>query len=410
MEASHRTKGLVRLTMACNERCPFCNVPAEDYPSKPTPEADVEASLQAFVDAGERTLTLSGGEPTLLRTRLIATVERAVALGIEFVELQTNAILLRRDYCQELADAGVTSAFVSLLADNAADHDALAGLDGAFPRCLEGIDNLLAVGISVTLNPVFAARTQAMPPHYVRFVAERFGAIRHISMSAVQPHGRASRGELLPDYAVLGPAIRAARAVAAAHDIELLNPYCGLPLCAGWDDDVAHSVESLDPSTGPGLDNAGNKTFGAPCRRCALRPACGGAWHAYWRLRRGSGLAAPVEATPPWNGSDASQGPTRWGHALGDDATDLVLHWKPSDRSALEAIRAFLLEQSQRPPRERVQVALGVDVSDRSEAQVLTLVQLANAVGVNRIGLVGGHGALAAKLTRLGGVPVEAVP
>ena len=29
-EQSHRTKGLLRLTMACNEQCPFCNVPAED--------------------------------------------------------------------------------------------------------------------------------------------------------------------------------------------------------------------------------------------------------------------------------------------------------------------------------------------------------------------------------------------
>ena len=35
-EDSHRTKGLLRLTMACNERCPFCNVPAEDY-ARPTP-------------------------------------------------------------------------------------------------------------------------------------------------------------------------------------------------------------------------------------------------------------------------------------------------------------------------------------------------------------------------------------
>ena len=36
-EESHLTKGLVRLTMVCNERCPFCNVPAEDFPAAPTP-------------------------------------------------------------------------------------------------------------------------------------------------------------------------------------------------------------------------------------------------------------------------------------------------------------------------------------------------------------------------------------
>ena len=94
MEASHRTKGLVRLTMACNERCPFCNVPAEDFPSRPTPREELEAQLQRFVADGERTITVSGGEPTLLRGRLVELVERARELGIEHVELQTNAILI----------------------------------------------------------------------------------------------------------------------------------------------------------------------------------------------------------------------------------------------------------------------------------------------------------------------------
>ena len=32
-EENHRTKSMIRITMACNERCPFCNVPMEDYNS-----------------------------------------------------------------------------------------------------------------------------------------------------------------------------------------------------------------------------------------------------------------------------------------------------------------------------------------------------------------------------------------
>ena len=44
-EESHRTKGLLRLTMACNERCPFCNVPMEDYPQRHTPEPELRAQI-----------------------------------------------------------------------------------------------------------------------------------------------------------------------------------------------------------------------------------------------------------------------------------------------------------------------------------------------------------------------------
>ncbi|MCP4805165.1 MAG: radical SAM protein [Proteobacteria bacterium] len=381
MEESHRAKGLVRLTMACNERCPFCNVPAEDFPSRPTPDDEIEAQLQEFVAAGEKTLTISGGEPTLLRARLVTLVQRAKELGLVHIEVQTNAVLLTPERAQELAEAGVTSAFVSLLSDVPELHDELAGLAGAFPRCLAGIDALLDAGIAVTLNPVFAAQTQGRVPAYVDFVAERLARVRHISLSAVQPHGRArDHLDLLPDYAVLGPGIRAARQRAEQHGITLLNPYCGLPLCAGWDEDVEHSVEALDAATGPGLDNHGNKSHGAPCRSCAWRPRCGGAWHAYWTHRGGSGLAAPLEKTPPWTGPRLQdQGATRWQRmehrwdALESGVTDIALRWDPADRKTLARARRHLQSHA-------TGITLGVD----GPSDIDTL-RLAEAIGVERV-------------------------
>lgn len=305
-EASHRTKGLLRLTMACNERCPFCNVPAEDYPSLTPPMADTEAELQRFLDDGADTLTISGGEPTLLRKRLIPLVERARAGGIRYVELQTNAVLIDGPYAQALAAAGVTSAFVSFLSHVPELHDTLAGLAGAYPKCLRGIDAMLDAGIRVTLNPVTARITQHLVADYIDFVAERLPRVRFISMSAVQPHGRAREDfSLLPDYAILAESIRKARERAAVHGIEMVNPYCGLPLCVGWDDAIEQSVEAFEARDGgwrttPGLDNIGNKSQGEPCRRCAVRTRCGGAWHAYWDERGGSGIHAPVEIVEPW--------------------------------------------------------------------------------------------------------------
>ena len=76
-EESHATKGLLRLTMACNERCPFCNVPMEDYESLTPDEETTQQELDAFIEAGDQTLTISGGEPTLLRRRLLRLVTRA---------------------------------------------------------------------------------------------------------------------------------------------------------------------------------------------------------------------------------------------------------------------------------------------------------------------------------------------
>ena len=191
-EDSHATKGLIRLTMACNEQCPFCNVPQEDYTPVTEAEAKIIEELDRFIARGDKTITISGGEPTLLRRRLIRTVKRARAGGISFVEVQTNAVLLDSTYASELASAGVTSAFVSLLSHVPQHHDTLAGLEGAFPKCIAGIDALLDAGIRVTLNPVTARITQDVVADFVRFVGERFPRIKSISMSVVQPHGQIS--------------------------------------------------------------------------------------------------------------------------------------------------------------------------------------------------------------------------
>jgi len=333
-EADHQTKGLLRLTMACNERCPFCNVPVESYARPTPPEEDVTRELEAFLRTGESTLTISGGEPTLYRDRLLSVVRRARGAGVPFIELQTNAVLLDADYAAELARAGLSSAFVSLLSHQAPLHDELAGLAGAFERCLGGIDAVLEAGVAVTLNPVIASQTQRSVADYVDFVAERLPGVQAISLSAVQPHGRAAKAvELLPDYSVLKDEVRRARQRAEAHGIKLLNPYCGLPLCIGWDDATDASVEANEALEARGsgrlrkafgLDNRGNKRHGEPCARCALRTRCGGAWHAYWDHRDGAGLEAPLPRLEPWE-PNATEAPGQSIVATRGDVSSEVL-------------------------------------------------------------------------------------
>jgi MoaA/NifB/PqqE/SkfB family radical SAM enzyme len=333
-EQSHRTKGLLRLTMACNERCPFCNVPVEDYPRPTPPPEETAAALDEFVASGERTLVISGGEPTLLRRRLLALIAEARDRGIPLVELQTNAVLIDDDYAQALAQAGLTSAFISLLSHIPEHHDSLAGLEGAFPRCIRGIQALLDVGVRVTLNPVIAHQTQTLVADYIDHVAAELPRVSSISLSAVQPHGRAAKNTaLLPDYGVLAEHVRQARARAEHHGIELINPYCGLPLCVGWESGLQTSVEAIEAASGgwehkPGIDNQGSKRQGLPCRSCALRTRCGGAWHAVWDTRAGAGIAAPLPAVLPWQtGADSAPGQTvvRAPGGLGD-AHFVALH------------------------------------------------------------------------------------
>ncbi len=445
VEQSHRTKGLLRLTMACNERCPFCNVPVEDYPRPTPPEAEVDAELDAFVQSGEQTLTISGGEPTLLRARLLRVIAKARGRGVPFVELQTNAVLIDPPYAQALAQAGLTSAFVSLLSDDPTLHDRLAGLDGAWPRCLAGIDALTAVGVRVTLNPVVAADTQDRLPRYLRFVSERLPGVRSVSLSAVQPHGRAANDPgLLPDYSVLGPGVREARRLSAELGIALLNPYCGLPLCVGWEDDLSHSVEAIEAQSGgwretPGIENQGDKRQGPPCVECALRARCGGAWHAYWEHRGGAGLVAPQRLRGPWvspmgpgerrvaldeRAAPAADGGAyfRW-HTLTDldragverllrapiDGVGLDLSGQPLSAATLGGARRLLSARALRPPQRQTALWLALRPASRLEAS--RAVAIAAAMGVDALSLrvsePGAWAPLAAALSATSGLPVS---
>ena len=303
LENSHQTKGLIRLTMVCNERCSFCNVPVEDYQRPTPPWEEIEQELELFVQTGQQTLTISGGEPTLLRKRLLRLIREAKSRGIPFIELQTNAVLLKKNYVAELVEAGLTSSFISFLSEQADLHDELVKLEGAFDSCVQGIENLIEAGVWVTLNPVLTEQTAGRLLEYIHFVHERFPKIKTISLSVVQPHGRAKKNwQLLPDYQELKELVPKAIALSKEYGIELLNPYCGLPICIGWTAELDKCVETIDhrKTFRPNIQNKGNKSKGPACQWCAFRVGCGGAWHQYWEVRAGSGIQAPFEIVPPW--------------------------------------------------------------------------------------------------------------
>lgn len=431
-EESHATKGLLRLTMACNEKCPFCNVPAEDYSPPTPPMDDVLAELQTFIDRGDQTLTISGGEPTLLRARLLELIAKARAGGIRFVEVQTNAVLIDEGYADALFEAGMTSAFVSLLSHIPEHHDQLAGLSGAFPRCLTGIDALLDAGIRVALNPVTARLTQELVGDYVRFVAHRLPRVRSISMSAVQPHGRAAANlDLMPDYDRLGASIRVARRIADQQGIELLNPYCGLPLCVGWEDGLAQSVEAIEATLEhrpQGVDNQGNKRHEAVCMDCQFRSLCGGAWHAYWDHRGGRGLQPPAllrapweadldastqvihgfEGPPPsaWAAPDDKMAPVRWlwtdaihssdlaairEHRVTHLALRIDLSQPAQSKTAIAAARKLLRGNQLTSPQRQIQLHLESPApqTPMSAQTIDDGIQLARAIGASSLTITG---------------------
>jgi len=138
------------ITYRCNERCEHCYLDHEDCGEMTTEE--IRHLLRELADAAVFFLTLSGGEP-LMRRDCFEIIEDARDIGFN-VKLKTNAVLIREPEARRLRSLGVEQVQISVYSHLPEVHDAITKLPGSLKRTLEGIRQLRAAGMKVTLANV----------------------------------------------------------------------------------------------------------------------------------------------------------------------------------------------------------------------------------------------------------------
>jgi MoaA/NifB/PqqE/SkfB family radical SAM enzyme len=99
-------------------------------------------------EAGIPQLTFTGGEPTL-RKDLVELVRHA---EWHVTRLNTSGINLSAELCKQLEKANLDGVQVTLHSDDHQIHDALVGKLGAWVQTVQGIQNALQAGLSVSVN------------------------------------------------------------------------------------------------------------------------------------------------------------------------------------------------------------------------------------------------------------------
>ena len=287
---------ILRLGLACNEKCIFCNItqrPGEEWKTLSTQEA--KKKIDSFAQEPERELSFTGGEPTI-RKDLFELIGYAKEKGIKRIQIQTNALVITKDYAQQLKKNGLDNAFVALTSNQANVHDKLTGLKGSYKKTLSGIDNLLKADIEVTVNIVVNKLNYQTLPEYIFFINKRFPIIELISIAVLQPHGRAKDNInlLLPKYSEIYPFIKKAIIKAKKLGIKLDNHYCGLPLCFWDENELNLSLEfEENKRIRDSYDNdlhfrikkiIQDKKQGLSCLKCYLRNFCNCIWKDYEKV------------------------------------------------------------------------------------------------------------------------------
>ncbi len=183
----------MRLTRACNNRCAFC---LDDLASEQTmvPEEEVLEQLAGGRARGATRLILSGGEPTIhpLFVRFIRAGRRA---GYAHVQVVTNGRMLAYPrLLRRCIEAGLDEVTFSIHGPDAAMHDELVGVAGAFEQTLTALRQALASGrlvvsVDVCINRINVGR---LPE-----ILERLWAmgVTEFDLLQVIPFGRAYRGD-----------------------------------------------------------------------------------------------------------------------------------------------------------------------------------------------------------------------
>jgi len=310
---------LIRVTAACDANCPFCNWPHERHRDFVSPTVDDLVALgRDFArNASDKELVLSGGEP-LLRQDLEAIVSGLKAAGVATVRMQTNAVALSRDRARSLARAGLDRALISLHSRQAAIHDRLMGHDGAHRAAVAGAQALLEADVALSFNYVLTRVNAEGLAEDLLWLHRRFLGLTHVSLSTVQPHGRAQgRTDLVPRYPEIADRVREALAEADRVGLLVNNPYCGLPICMGWERHVDRCAEASEAGArraggrrAPlGLINRGDKDYVPACAGCADRPRCGGVWKEYLRLYGADDIAPTRRVATAGSGAPAGEVP-----------------------------------------------------------------------------------------------------
>lgn len=192
------------LSNRCNHSCIFCpspNLPADDLGVE-----TVKKLLRWAGRAGATGVYLGGGEPTL-REDLEEVLSFARAEGYKKIRLLTNGMRLAdAEYARSLCLAGANEFEISVKGWDAASHDRLSQMEGAYDCIISAVKNLMPHPVKVILTVLITTENASRLVDVVRAFAHLGVRTFMLWLVSLFDMDKERIGQLLPSLSTLsGP-------------------------------------------------------------------------------------------------------------------------------------------------------------------------------------------------------------
>ena len=182
-------------TNKCNMFCDHCYRESGEAASGELDTAQAKKLIEEVAVSGFKIMIFSGGEP-MTRPDIYELIAHARSMGLRPV-LGSNGSLITPEAAVKLKEAGLAGAGISLDSLDAAKHDALRKLDGAWELAVEGMKNCLAAGLRVQIHTTVMDWNQQEVEAITDFAVQLGASAHHIFF--LVPTGR---GEKIVDQAL----------------------------------------------------------------------------------------------------------------------------------------------------------------------------------------------------------------
>jgi heme b synthase len=147
----------LELTRSCVLSCCHCRASASKTPhANELSTRECMAVMDSLASMGRCIVILTGGEP-LLRDDILRIARYGCARGLRMV-MATCGMLLDREKCAALREAGIERISFSIDGATARTHDSFRGSDGAYDGCMKGIDAAGSAGLEFQINMTITKR------------------------------------------------------------------------------------------------------------------------------------------------------------------------------------------------------------------------------------------------------------